>query len=487
MTLNDQHQVLESSPANVSNDSSQPDMTDMFDMASPTWDNPFPGAVDHTDIDAVVEDLAQVLGGRSEMSVSYGHLVDGPQDRVDVTYETLQSGMFLPVSIFGGSSDNASDGKADFTSPGDTVGHKTGSVAQDVARGYTPMELEQCDTTYTPALPGHACSADDSPGDDAHGACEGTANSDDDVVAPDDLEEGVDDLDYIFQTLEDGDLDGQGLTKRKLRPKDTNTKRKFTSTWIDKDDSGNYDPKGERKLRKVKRARKNAFSCRQSRAASEASDDDEGSQSGMLIDQNASDECPGTNELMVVLSFTSEEGIEAFQNQLASLVAQKATQRRSRKTRKRREAVARQQGPIVVPNDFKNKPIARCCWSCADIAGEDAAVVEAGKAFCSLATDPTQWPCLNCLADGEQCALITPSLRKLACEDCKRQRVACSYSSTRNHNGPCQQVSVPETVSCGIKHADYAHYHLVQICRTPVHRGPGQGRYYSSSRIQGCP
>lgn len=77
--------------------------------------------------------------------------------------------------------------------------------------------------------------------------------------------------------------------------------------------------------------------------------------------------------------------------------------------------------------DLTAKPFARGCWAC----------ITTGT--CSLLHDERHWPCQTCFEDDLDCEPIIPPVRKRACEMCKRRRMSCSYTYTRQHGGSCEQ------------------------------------------------
>lgn len=468
-------QSLESTPTNPGAELSQPDMTDMMDMSDIPWDENSPGFANHADVGGTKPIQDREQGGG--FSPNFNHPVHALTDHTDNEVRTKDPEILPSISIFGRPSGVASDDSANLIPTGDsTAAYIAGLAFESLVGEDTPMELEQHDVHYISTGPIHAHNAEGSPEVDLESAC--LPDAEDAPETGEGLEESVENLEHAIEIPEDED---QFVKKRTLRPQAT-SKRGFTSTWMDQDDSGNYDPKADRERPRAKRVRKNPPSQQRSKDPSEEVDEAEATESEEPIDESASDEYPELEKGLVALKFTTEEGIESLEKLLTGLAVQRAAQTRDRRRQRQREAGALQdqiQTTASLSIDFRNKPIARCCWSCANISGEDAAIVKDGYAECSLAIDPTQWPCLACLGDHEDCILITEPVRKLACEDCKRQRTACSFTSTRNHSGPCQQVRSVKSRAIRERLADFTLHNLVQSRRPPVHCGSSQGRYHS--------
>jgi hypothetical protein len=76
-------------------------------------------------------------------------------------------------------------------------------------------------------------------------------------------------------------------------------------------------------------------------------------------------------------------------------------------------------------------PAARGCKACLDI-----------RLPCTLLQEGSSYPCINCKEDDIECELILPPTRKGACESCKSRRIVCSYrAECANHILPCVQCS----------------------------------------------
>lgn len=47
---------------------------------------------------------------------------------------------------------------------------------------------------------------------------------------------------------------------------------------------------------------------------------------------------------------------------------------------------------------------------------------------CTLIDDPLAWPCVACEDAGSECEFIIPPKLKMACANCKKQKIQCSYT-----------------------------------------------------------
>lgn len=225
-----------------------------------------------------------------------------------------------------------------------------------------------------------------------------------------------------------------GAAKYELRPQARELKSRFSSTWIDQDQTGDFDPSEEarkaRLQRKRMRLRKEHSVFRTAEIGEECEADDES-------------EPKVIPTLMVEVSFLSETGRSKFKDLVDSLsTKEKPTDdgiANGYRLRKRKAATAfnyndeydaeRARASSDLPNDLTGHPVARGCWGC----------VALGNHKCSLISDERTWPCVTCLEDDNDCELITKPIRKRACERCKRRRSACSYNYTLNHGQACQQ------------------------------------------------
>ncbi|KAK4507039.1 hypothetical protein PRZ48_000773 [Zasmidium cellare] len=208
--------------------------------------------------------------------------------------------------------------------------------------------------------------------------------------------------------------DINNYSTRELRP----PKRGLQpTTWLDNDDTGNYDPAQERIKRRVQPRPQQRIRL-----------------PGDPIKVRGPVERP---TLKVSITFTSEERRKKCSDIISQIKDQDATDQEGYKlrTRARDEESETPNGTV----DLTAKPFARGCWGCAALAGN-------GQSQCSLLHDERVWPCTSCEEDEHDCQLITQPVRKRQCEQCKRRKVPCSYTYTRNHGATCTQcdsVSLP--------------------------------------------
>ena len=253
----------------------------------------------------------------------------------------------------------------------------------------------------------------------------------DEQAADDTIVDGVISLskDEIEQRDDPGD---PSILKYQLRPQMREVRPGFTSTWIDEDKTGDYDPSEEFRKRRLLRNRMKLRAQWYTRFTTENSDDDGAD------DDSTPKVIP---KLIITLSFQSEAGKSKFER-LATFLPAKAEPIPSEPSTgyrlRKNPAVTclydsewnsqKSHFALDLPSDLTGHPIARGCWECLGIGIE-----------CPLLKDERSWPCSTCLDDDHDCDLVTPPIRKRACERCKRRRIVCSYNITPNHGEACQQ------------------------------------------------
>ncbi|KAK4555482.1 hypothetical protein LTR86_007234 [Recurvomyces mirabilis] len=222
------------------------------------------------------------------------------------------------------------------------------------------------------------------------------------------------------------DLDQQYLSKYELRPQGRIANSNFTSTWIDQDDTGNYDPnEEERQLR----AKRNQVRLKR-RVDSVAGPSSEGGN-----DEDAESTSREPRNLVSKLPFTTASGRLARYSILNKPPARHETEidhfstgyRLRSKATSTAEPKQSRNAEHGLPEDLTGHPVARGCWAC----------LEPGKDDCSLLEYEHTYPCHGCLESGSECELIIPPITKRVCESCKRRRRTCSYTYSDYHNEPC--------------------------------------------------
>ncbi|MCJ1368291.1 hypothetical protein MMC16_007433 [Acarospora aff. strigata] len=73
-------------------------------------------------------------------------------------------------------------------------------------------------------------------------------------------------------------------------------------------------------------------------------------------------------------------------------------------------------------------PEARGCKPCLEL-GE----------VCPLLSEGSTYPCDHCVEDSIECELVIPPAKKGACEGCQSRRLRCSYRDGGDHSLPCEQ------------------------------------------------
>lgn len=229
------------------------------------------------------------------------------------------------------------------------------------------------------------------------------------------------------------DMDNDALfqdSKYELRPQ--SSRSAFPSTWMDQDDTGDYDPSEEFRRPKTRRNRLKLCEREYVGSLSDSADED-------AVSSEAASREP--LKLIVKLDFSNEPRKTAFIKHVSSLPTPDEPQHDDFSTgyrlRKKPSAGASRNGSshhpdrpadaTDAPTDLTGHPIARGCWECLGLGLR-----------CPLLDDERAWPCFTCVEDEHDCDLVTPPIRKRACERCKRRRMTCSYTYEFDHSGPCE-------------------------------------------------
>ncbi|KXT12765.1 hypothetical protein AC579_669 [Pseudocercospora musae] len=221
------------------------------------------------------------------------------------------------------------------------------------------------------------------------------------------------------------------LSQRHLRPQCR--QKKFTTTWLDTDTTGDYDPVEDERTNRLKRSRANA---RGRAAARSAHDAPSSSSTSSVIENSCSTE--EAVRLPVTLNLVSTKGRHAFAQKIEDhekMLQSDGTDEPGYRLRKRATKSHRPSRLEKLSDiDLTAKPLSRGCYACVTLYG-----TESDEHRCSLLDDEKSWPCQACVESTTDCELITSARRKRACQSCKRRRVTCSYTSTQNHSKRCDQ------------------------------------------------
>lgn len=138
--------------------------------------------------------------------------------------------------------------------------------------------------------------------------------------------------------------------------------------------------------------------------------------------------------LIACLKFSSANGKAAYADCLSKISTQEEYTDRAGYNLRRRGRSGHQKTAVIesarLASDYdeRAKPFARGCRECVSHAER-----------CSLLDHEKHWPCDWCRETNNDCDLITRPIRRITCKSCKRRRKICSYTNTRNHDGPCVQ------------------------------------------------
>ncbi|KAK5112049.1 hypothetical protein LTR62_004583 [Meristemomyces frigidus] len=220
------------------------------------------------------------------------------------------------------------------------------------------------------------------------------------------------------------DLYEESAPKYELRPQCRGAHINFTSTWIDQDDTENYDPKEEARLMKAQRKRVKL------RHQSEPSSLTESENVSPVSRSRAT-------ELKVCIQLYTAVARLALRSILAEPPSYDASKpvdfSVGYKLRSKTAASADSSDLLTtrhaergLPEDPTGHPVARGCWSCLEL-----------NINCPLLDYEHAWPCHTCAVDGNECELIIPPVKKRACEGCKRRKKHCSYVDWGDFGKPC--------------------------------------------------
>ena len=87
--------------------------------------------------------------------------------------------------------------------------------------------------------------------------------------------------------------------------------------------------------------------------------------------------------------------------------------------------------PAGIEEDLAGHPDARGCVNCRVLGMR-----------CPLLEDDSTWPCYLCLEDDQECEMIIPPTKKACCIECQRKHRYCSYLDGGDVHLPCIQCQV---------------------------------------------
>ena len=254
-------------------------------------------------------------------------------------------------------------------------------------------------------------------------------------------------------------------------------------TWLDADDSGNYDPTKpegteERMGRPLKRSdshrrRRRSSSVQHSRDYISDDDSESGSEGSQAEPRAATLSRLAARQqgasITVTFELTTKDLKElavkipdnwpgAHHNKLSDehyrFLAEQINKRnngwkpynlrRRDSLRSQLDDAQDEEDSLILPEgriphpfesdqvDIRHHPFARGCKACLQLDHN-----------CSLLEDEFTWPCLTCADDDCECELLVAPERRKTCEDCRRKRKSCSYvSMASDPTKPCDECVV---------------------------------------------
>lgn len=214
--------------------------------------------------------------------------------------------------------------------------------------------------------------------------------------------------------------------RRDLRPQ--TAKMRFPSTWIDKDETGNYDP-----AEKFRRRKRRSYPKPQGRPRP----NDLLNTTDEVVDRTAYS--LRQSSLILKIQFPSEASKSAFRKHVSHLPPRPHDDfANGYRLRSKAGALPVQLDAesslkeeltraANFPENIKGHPFARGCWPCHSL-----------NLRCPLLDDERSWPCYTCLEVGDDCDLITSPIRKRACDRCKGKRRTCSYVYNHENKDSCE-------------------------------------------------
>lgn len=202
-----------------------------------------------------------------------------------------------------------------------------------------------------------------------------------------------------------------------------------SSTWIDQDDTSDYDP--EKRPPKRKRPQRRAVA--RSRSAKSAAKESRGLVT-LTFKSVAGESLPGSLPVGEAGKRESDEDEWKLYWEATPeiLQAELGTPYALRKRQRHRNGHSGVMTTKSVLSLDLGHPAARGCRSCWEFSQS-----------CSLLERPLVYPCQTCKEDRVDCELFIEPKRKRACENCKRSSKPCSYSKgDGDHTQPCRRCRV---------------------------------------------
>ncbi|KAF2096408.1 hypothetical protein NA57DRAFT_78014 [Rhizodiscina lignyota] len=205
----------------------------------------------------------------------------------------------------------------------------------------------------------------------------------------------------------------------------------ISTTWVDQDESGNYDPSEEHRKTSCKRKRLGDSGAKPSSAEHDAN-----SRAGKRPRTYKSSYTARQNGAQLIFSI----GLgNAELREFASRIPDNWPESHNSFTdssRNERRRNANQESADYIPltdplgeeeGGLFGHPVARGCKTC-----------RAVDTRCPLLDDGNFWPCVSCVEDGQECELITPPIRKASCESCKAFKRRCSHRDDATGEQPAK-------------------------------------------------
>lgn len=251
-----------------------------------------------------------------------------------------------------------------------------------------------------------------------------------------------------------------------LRPSSLRDGKAVWMTWLDTDESGNYDPRNPDAVDRIgrpsrpnrRRSRSRSNSVQHSRSYTDDEEEPRAAYLSKLAARQQGVSITVTFDLTTIAqqrvaaqipdNWPGEGGhhnvlSDEHYKFLADQINARNGDWKSYNLRHRTISTASEDGdtettlwlpddriadPIGEEVDLRNHPCARGCKACRELQIE-----------CSLLTHEFSWPCDTCVSDACECQLITPPIKRVICEHCRKKKVPCS--NRRADSDPTQPCS----------------------------------------------